>query len=312
MALFPAELAKRGAQRGQSKADAALLSRTCRSSASSATTTGGPTSQRAALLATRGRSRRRLRDLSRHQSGAMDRSHRMPLVVHAPDGKRVFGADGPVDGGVDHVAMGEIGESRDRAPRRREPCSWVDALPLQSRIGAASVGDAPSFCWSSLPAATRVLDAGGCSAERATARCACWPTRIGRPQQLGACRSPRPSRRRERRERTGRFSSSDKPTLSVRRRQPCVYAQVPAVGGPVPRVWRTRVSRCPPGLSPAAFALARVREHSHVAGSVRQSSASRARSPCLFGSPTQKSSDLADSGFPFGGRGSDPVQRSGL
>ena len=152
----------------------------------------------------------------------MDRSHRMPLVVHAPDGKRVFGADGPVDGGVDHVAMREIGESRDRAPRRREPCSWVDALPLQSRIGAASVGDAPSFCWSSLPAATRVLDAGGCSAERATARCACWPTRIGRPQQLGACRSPRPSRRRERRERTGRFSSSDKPTLSVRRRQPCV------------------------------------------------------------------------------------------
>jgi hypothetical protein len=29
-------------------------------------------------------------------------------------------------------------------PRRREPCSWVDALLLQSRIGAASVGDAPA------------------------------------------------------------------------------------------------------------------------------------------------------------------------
>ena len=51
MALFPAELAKQGAQRGQSEADAALLSRTCRSSASSATTTSGPTSRRAALLA---------------------------------------------------------------------------------------------------------------------------------------------------------------------------------------------------------------------------------------------------------------------
>ena len=52
MALFPAELAKQGAQRGQSEADAALLSRTCRSSASSAATTSGPTSRRAALLAT--------------------------------------------------------------------------------------------------------------------------------------------------------------------------------------------------------------------------------------------------------------------
>ena len=52
MALLPAELAKQGAQRGQSEADAALLSRTCRSSASSATTTSGPTSRRAALLAT--------------------------------------------------------------------------------------------------------------------------------------------------------------------------------------------------------------------------------------------------------------------
>ena len=51
MALFPAELAKQGAQRGQPEADAALLSRTCRSSASSATTTSGPTSRRAALLA---------------------------------------------------------------------------------------------------------------------------------------------------------------------------------------------------------------------------------------------------------------------
>ena len=51
MALFPAELAKQGAQVVQSEADAALLSRICRSSASSATTTSGPTSRRAALLA---------------------------------------------------------------------------------------------------------------------------------------------------------------------------------------------------------------------------------------------------------------------
>ena len=51
MALFPAELAKQGAQRGQSEADAALLSRSCRSSASSATTTSGPTSRRPALPA---------------------------------------------------------------------------------------------------------------------------------------------------------------------------------------------------------------------------------------------------------------------
>ena len=50
------------------------------------------------------------RDLSAHQSGAVDRSHRTPLVVHADDGKGVFRADGPVDVRVDHAAMREIGE----------------------------------------------------------------------------------------------------------------------------------------------------------------------------------------------------------
>ena len=50
---LPPTRAKQGAQRGQSEADAALLSRICRSSASSATATSGPTSWRAALPATR-------------------------------------------------------------------------------------------------------------------------------------------------------------------------------------------------------------------------------------------------------------------
>ena len=55
--------------------------------------------------------------------------------VHAEAELRPIGNDG---WSADDTPRLEIGESQGRAPRRREPCSSVDAQLLQSRIGAAN------------------------------------------------------------------------------------------------------------------------------------------------------------------------------
>jgi hypothetical protein len=55
----------------------------------------------------RGPVRSEPRDISPHESGAVDASRRRPLLVHADDGKQVFRPDGPVDRRV--VVHGDLG-----------------------------------------------------------------------------------------------------------------------------------------------------------------------------------------------------------
>jgi hypothetical protein len=77
------------------------------------------------------------RDLSPHESGAVDPSRRTPLLVHAAGGKRVYRADGPVARRVDDAAMREIGDKRD-CLRRAVDTSLCYRAGLQGRRGCAA------------------------------------------------------------------------------------------------------------------------------------------------------------------------------
>jgi hypothetical protein len=111
VALFPAELAKQGAQRGQSEADAAVLSRTCRSSASSATTTSGPTSRRASLLATSASLAISAERPAISECRSSTLAGAALLSVHAPERNQGSGLSGRDDGrpeGTAGLAAGDL------------------------------------------------------------------------------------------------------------------------------------------------------------------------------------------------------------
>ena len=82
------------------------------------------------------------RDVSPHESGAVDPWGRTPLLVHAADGKRVYRADGPVARRVDDAAMREIGDKQGSAAGSRKTsdlCKRNCGLVQRRRVAGARI-----------------------------------------------------------------------------------------------------------------------------------------------------------------------------
>jgi hypothetical protein len=131
-----------------------------------------------------------------------------------------------------------------RSTRSSQPCRpFAQSRQRASLVGALLLREEGAVrveCWlSSIPAATRVwTPVAAPSGEREPAALA-GRRGLSRPQAPGDYRSPWPSRRRERRAQTPRLSSSDIPGSAYGADSPAfVCDQVPAIGLPLPRVWR--------------------------------------------------------------------------